>query len=69
MKTKGNFKEVPIGHEIKFGSYIGVKIDATHVEVQYPLKENEVIYFSSSRWVEYNPVYPQLNRTDTKIRG
>ena len=69
MTTKGLFHAVPIGHEIKFGRNIGKKIDETHVEIYYPLKENEIEYFSPCRFVEYNPLYPQLERTDTKIRG
>lgn len=67
--VQGNFHEVPIGHEFKYGTYVAKKLDASHGEVYFPLKDNEVQYFSPCRWVTYNPLYPQLIRTDTKIRG
>ena len=66
---KGLFHAVPIGHEIKFGTYVGKKVDSNHVEVYFPLKDNEIQYFSPTRVVEYNPLYPQLKRTDTRLRG
>ena len=67
--TAGNFRDVPIGHEFKYGAYTATKVDASHGEVHYLLKDNEVQYFSPTRWVSYNPLYPQLIRTDTRLRG
>jgi hypothetical protein len=66
---KGNFKDVPIGHEFKFGSYIAVKISATHGKIKYANGSTEDRYIYPTLWVEYNPSYPQLHRTDTKIKG
>lgn len=69
MTTHGNFKEVPIGYEFKFGSYVAVKISATHCKITYANGNTKECYISPIRWVEYNPLYPKLNRTDTKIKG
>lgn len=68
MTTHGNFKEVPIGYEFKFGSYIAVKINATHGKITYANGSTEERYIFPTQWVEYNPLYPSLIRTDTKIR-
>jgi len=68
MTTHGNFKEVPIGYEFKFGSYIAVKISATHGKIIFANGSTEDRYILPTQWVEYNPSYPKLNRTDTKIR-
>ena len=69
MTTHGNFKEVPIGHEFKIGTYIAVKINATHGKIIFANGSTEDRYIYPTQWVEYNPLYPQLYRTDTKIRG
>jgi hypothetical protein len=68
MTTKGNFKDVPIGHEIKMGSLVGIKKDASHCLIRYATGKQLMRYVSPAQWVEYNPSYPKLNRVDTKIR-
>ena len=67
MTTKGNFKDVPIGHEIKMGSLIGVKKSATHCLITYAAGKKEMRYVSPTQWVEYNPVDPELCRTDMHL--
>lgn len=65
--TKGSFKSVPIGHEFKFGSYVAKKLDASNGEIKYPSDKREIRYFSPCQWVEYNPIDPELCRTDMNI--
>lgn len=68
MIVKGNFKEVPIGYEFKFGSYMAIKISDTHGSVKFANGTTREQYFYPTLCVEYNQLYPQLNRTDTKIK-
>ena len=67
MTTKGNFKDVPIGHEIKMGSLVGIKKDASHCFIRYATGKEEMRYVSPTQWVEYNPIDPKLCRTDTHL--
>ena len=55
MTAHGNFKEVPIGHEFKFGTYIAVKISATHGKITFANGSTEDRYIYPTQWVEYNP--------------
>ena len=69
MKTSGNFKDVPIGYEFQIGYIKAIKTSATHGTITFANGTKEERYFYPTMWVQYNSVYPQLNRTDTRIRG
>ena len=67
MTTKGNFKDVPIEHEFKMGTIVGVKKDASHGLITYATGGQELRYVYPTQWVEYNPVDPELCRTDMHL--